>query len=142
MPGVTRFFGRAVLLLAALTLVAGCATTQSVQNARGEGIKRLFPYDLDAVHAAVLAAARARDLAVVEGDRTSGQYVFASAMSWRSFGERIAVFVRTLSPRLTEVEVVSKPVLTPLNFPRDWELVVLNEIDSSLRGAVRGAEKP
>lgn len=133
---------RRLLLVWAAALVAGCATSDSVRNTRGEGIKRLFPYEVGVVHTAVLSAAKTRDLSVVESDAKSGRYVFSSGPSWRSFGERIAVFARSVSPRLTEVEVVSKPVLTPLNFPRDWELTLLDEIDTVLRGAPRVPARP
>jgi hypothetical protein len=132
---------RLLVVLSVMFLAAGCATSDSVRSTRGEGIKRLFPYTMDVVHGAVLSAAKSRDLAVVESDGKTGQYVFSSGPSWRSFGERIAVFSRSLSPRLTEVEVVSKPVLSPLNFPRNWELALLDEIDASLTASRTPAKK-
>lgn len=122
--------------LLAATLLAGCASTDSVKQARGEGSKRLFPHDLKAVRAAAVGAAKAKKLEIVENSAEG--MVLASGLDWRSFGERIAVFIRVVSPRLTEVEVVSKPVLAPMNFPRDWELAVLDEIDRGLRGGAGG----
>lgn len=122
-----------VLLFAGM--IAGCATTDTVKQARGEGTKRLFPYEQKVVHAAVVAAAKARKFEIV--DNGPEGLLLSQGVSWRSFGERVAVFLRIVSPRLTEVEVVSKPVLVPMNFPRDWEMSVLNEIDRSLQDTRR-----
>lgn len=114
-----------------LALTGACATTETIKQTRGDGSKRLYPHDAKAVHAAVLATAKAKDLQIVEGGTDS--LVLSHGVSWRSFGERIAVFIRSISPRLTEVEVVSKPVFGTWNFPRDWEIAVLDGVGRSVR---------
>jgi hypothetical protein len=50
-----------------------------------------------------------------------------------SWGERIAVFLKAATDKTTEVEIVSKPVLAPLNFPPDWQKILLDQIDVLLR---------
>jgi hypothetical protein len=35
--------------------------------------------------------------------------------------------------RSTEFEIVSKPVLSPLNFPPDWQKILLDQIDVELK---------
>ena len=119
-------------MVAMLVLTGACATTNTVKQARGEGSKRLFSQDLKSVRAAVAGAAKSRGLDVVENNDDG--FVLSAGLSWRSFGERVAVFVRAISPRLTEVEVVSRPLLGPMNFPRDWEHAMLDSVDRSLRG--------
>ena len=121
------------MVAASALLLAACASTDTVMKARGEGSKRLYREDQKVVHAAVLAVARARQFTVVENSPES--LVFSTGLSWRSFGENIAVFLRTISPRLTEVEVISKPVMSAWNFPRDWEIALLEEIGRSLQAA-------
>ena len=116
-----------------MLLVAGCASTDTVMKARGEGSKRLYREDQKVVHAAVLAVARERQFTLVEN--SPGSLAFSTGLSWRSFGENIAVFLRTISPRLTEVEVISKPVMGAWNFPRDWEIALLEEIGRRLQVA-------
>ena len=115
-----------------LVLTAACATTETVKQARGEGSKRLFLQDLKSVRVAVAAAAKSQGLDILEN--TDDGFVLSAGLSWRSFGERVAVFVRAVSPRLTEVEVISRPLLGPMNFPRDWEHTLLDAVDRSLRG--------
>ena len=124
--------GLPVAAAVALALAGGCATTETVKQARGEGSKRLFPQDLKTVRAAVAASAKSRGLDILENNDDG--FVLSAGLSWRSFGERVAVFVRAVSPRLTEVEVVSRPLLGPMNFPRDWEHAMLDAVDRSLRG--------
>lgn len=126
-----RVIGLQVVAVA-LAFSAGCATTETVKQARGEGSKRLFPQDLKGVRAAVVAAAKSRGLDVLETNDDG--FVLSAGVNWRSFGERVAVFVRAVSPRLTEVEVVSRPLLVSMNFPRDWEHSMLDAVDRSLRG--------
>jgi hypothetical protein len=122
-------------LVCLLAMVSGCASTDTVKQARGEGTKRLFPHDVRAVKAAAVAAVRARKFEIVEDNADS--LVLAAGLDWRSFGERVAVFFQPVSPRLTEVEVVSRPVLGHMNFPRDWERVLLDELDRNLRGEMK-----
>ncbi len=125
-----RWFGVLAAALALSLLVAGCASTDTVKKARGEGAKRLYRDDQKVVHAAILAVAKNRNFDVVENSPNA--VLLSTGLSWRSFGEHIAVFLRTVSPRLTEVEVVSKPVMGAWNFPRDWEIALLEEIGRSL----------
>jgi len=73
----------------AAAIVSGCASTETVKEAKGQGL-------------------------------------------W-SWGERIAVFVTPKATNSTEVEVVSKAVLSPLNFPPDWQQILLDQIDVELR---------
>ena len=97
-------------------------------------------------------------LTLVHGDYRTGNYLYTpngditAVLDWEmahigdpledlawsldplwSWGERIAVFVKPLSNNETEVEVVSKPVLAPLNFPPDWQNILLDQIEAELR---------
>jgi hypothetical protein len=50
-----------------------------------------------------------------------------------SWGERIAVFVTKLSDNQTQVEIISKPVMAPLNFPPDWASKLFDAIGAELK---------
>lgn len=101
-------------------LFAGCASTETVKQEKGEGDKRLFEHGYDAVFDASLVVAKKQELEVVEQDRGSGTIILSHGVTLWSWGERIAVFVTKVSASQTEVEIISKPVLAPLNFPPDW----------------------
>jgi len=118
-----------LLLTAALALLLlACTTVETVKEAKGQGTKRAYDAPYEQVFDAVLAAAAARKLQVVENDRAARRVVLSHGVTWLSWGENVAVFVTPVSPRSTEVEVVSKAVMTPLNFPPDWDKILLEQI--------------
>jgi hypothetical protein len=124
---------RAVLTFILATLLAACASTDTVKEAQGQGTSRSYEYAYESVFNATIAAARAKELEVVESDKNSGRLVFSHGVTLWSWGERIAVFVKPESSRTTQVEIVSRPVLAPLNFPPDWQGILLEQIASELK---------
>jgi hypothetical protein len=50
-----------------------------------------------------------------------------------SWGERIAIFVTKISDNQTQVEIISKPVVAPLNFPPDWVSRLFDAIGTELQ---------
>lgn len=125
---------RRFLSLGFVVALAGCASTETVKQSEGQGANRIYEHGFEPVFDAALAAAKSRKLEVVESDRTSGKLVLSHGVTLWSWGERIALFVRPVAPQRTRVEIVSRPVLAPLNFPPDWDRILLEEIDSRLRG--------
>ena len=113
-------------------VMMGCASTETVKEAKGQGIKRVYQHPYERVYNATLAAAKAQKLEVIESDKSSGRMVLAHGVTLLSWGERVAVFLQPTTTTATEVEVVSKPILSPLNFPPDWEKILLNQIDVEL----------
>jgi hypothetical protein len=114
-------------------LLGGCASTETVRDARGQGSVRTYQHAYDPVFNAALAAAKAKELEVVESDRSGGRLMLSHGVTLWSWGERIAIFFKSVSPKATDVEIVSKPVLSPLNFPPDWEKILHDQIDAELR---------
>jgi hypothetical protein len=115
-------------------LVAGCASTETVKQAQGQGVSRSYPYAYDRVFDAVQAAAKAKELEVVDSDKRAGRIVLSHGVTLWSWGERIAVFVKPGTGPGTEVEIVSKPVMSPLNFPPDWPQIIFKQLDVELQG--------
>ena len=123
----------ALIIAFIVMITGGCASTETVKEAAGEGISRSFSYAFESVYEATISAAKKKELEVVESDKKSGRLILAHGITLWSWGERIAVFVKPLSSNETEVEVVSKPVLAPLNFPPDWQNILLDQIETELR---------
>lgn len=111
-----------------MALVAGCASTQTVKEAQGQGVTRVYQAAYDPVFDATLRAAKSKELKVVENDRATGRIILLNGVTLWSWGERIAVFVKPVEGAGTKVEIVSKPVMAPLNFPPDWQRILLDEI--------------
>ncbi len=116
-------------------LLAACASTETVKEAQGQGQSRSYEYTYESVFNAAIAAAKAKDLEVVESDKNGGRLVFSHGVTLWSWGERIAVFVKPVNTKATQVEIISKPVLAPLNFPPDWQTILLEQIASELKTA-------
>jgi len=114
-------------------IVSGCASTETVKEAKGQGVSRAYQYAYESVYNAALAAAKTKNLEVVENDKTNGRLMLSHGVTLWSWGERIAVFIKPTATNRTEVEIVSKPVLSPLNFPPDWQQILLDQIDAELR---------
>lgn len=112
--------------------LVGCASTETVKQAQGQGVSRTYAARFEAVYTATLDAAKTKKLEVFESDKAAGRLVLTHGITWWSWGERVAVFVKPKGPEATEVEVVSKPVLSPLNFPPDWQKILLDQIDAEL----------
>ena len=113
--------------------MTGCASTETVKEAKGEGVSRTYSYAYEQVYKATLSAAKTKELQVVEEDKSKGRIVLSHGITLWSWGERIAVFIKPLATSSTEVEIISKPVLAPLNFPPDWQQILLNQIDVELK---------
>jgi hypothetical protein len=112
---------------------AGCASTETVKEAQGQGVGRSYPYAYDRVFDAVQSAAKAKELEVVESDRGTGRIVLSHGITMWSWGARVAVFVKAEGGRGTAVEIVARPVMSPLNFPPDWPQILFKQIDAELQ---------
>ncbi len=121
----------------AVFLMSGCASTETVKESKGLGETRSYPYAYERVYDAALLAAKDKKLDIVENDKSNGRIVLSHGITLLSWGERIAVFVKPVSDSRTSVEIVSKPVLSPLNFPPDWQKILFDQIDLELRPAAK-----
>ncbi len=121
-----------VMVAVLVALLVGCASTETVKEAQGQGVERAYPYPCPGVYAATLAAAKARQLEVVDSEAAQGWLILSHGVTRWSWGERIAVFAKPATPDGTPVEIVSKPVLSPLSFPPDWQKILFDQIDVEL----------
>jgi hypothetical protein len=113
-------------------LAGGCASTQTVKDAKGQGASRLYRHGYSRVYRATLSAAKAKELDITANDRKAHRLILTQGVTWKGLGEKIAVFITPVTRASTKVEVVSKPVLAPLNFQPDWQQALLDQIDAEL----------
>lgn len=123
----------AMIAVVLAMVVVACASTDTVKESQGQGASRTYDSAYDSVFDAATAAAKAKELEVVESDKRSGRLVLSHGITALSWGEHIAVFVKAVTSGTTQVEVVSKPVLAPLNFPPDWQTILLDQIGTELK---------
>jgi hypothetical protein len=121
------------LAVFALCFLGACATTETVQQAKGTGEKRTFNAGYERVYKATLSAASKQGLTVTSTDQSRGQILLSHGMTPWSWGERVAIFVTKLADDQTEVEIISKPVVAPLNFPPDWASRLFDAIATELK---------
>ena len=126
----------ALAVTMALILLVGCASTETVRESKGEGAKDLYSATFENVYAATLRAAQSEELKIVAANKNAGQIDLSHGVTLWSWGERISVFLTRISASETEVEIVSKPVMAPLNFPPDWENRLFKAIDRELKAAM------
>ena len=112
-------------------IVAGCASAEGIRE--GLGAKRVYRESYESTFNAVLVAARARQLEVVEADESAGKIALSRTGNWSNWGERVQVFVTPLADGFTEVEIVSTPRLEFLSFSPDWARILLQRTDVELR---------
>src|SRR5687768_11598062 len=100
---------RALLSLIALVVLAsGCATSRQVSNMEGRGTKQVFRAPFDQVWRAAVDAAQMGELEIINADRSRGYIASRRGLQVETFGENIGIWVKTLSPTESEVEVVSR----------------------------------
>jgi len=125
----------ALLLSFGLLALGGCASTETVREAQGQGVTRVYQATYADAFNATIRAAKAKNLEVTESDKATGRIILSHGVTLWSWGERIAVFVKSKDAKKTQIEIVSKPVLSPLNFPPDWQQILLDQIEAELGGS-------
>lgn len=123
------------VILLTIVLAVGCASTETVKQAKGEGDRKAFNYPYESVYDATLTVAGKEKLKVVEEDKAKGEIILTHGVTWGSWGERVAVFLYRISESATEVEIISKPVMAPMNFPPDWVTKLFDGIQNELQTA-------
>ena len=123
---------RLLAIALGICLLTACASIETVKEAKGEGSK-VYNYPLNKVHSATLSTARKQELEILEANESEGRVLLSHGVTLLSWGERIAVFLKRVSNGATEVEIVSKPVMAPLNFPPDWVSLLFSGLDEELR---------
>lgn len=106
-------------LLIAMQQVSTIETMETVKQSRGEADMQIYSYPYDTVYAATLIVAAEQGLKVVEQDKKKGEIMLSYGGDIVSFGDRIAVFLTSVSDSETEVEIISKQAMSSMS-KLDW----------------------
>jgi hypothetical protein len=117
------------LLAIAMT---GCSTLSDTKNAEGVGKRQVYAKPLDEVWRVAELSLQDLGLDIVEKNPQGGYVLAKRNMTMGSYGENVAVFVRSLGPNSTSVEVVSKKVLATTIFAPDWTEQVFQRLSTRL----------
>jgi hypothetical protein len=118
--------------LALAVLITGCSSPRSVSSLEGKGTKQTFNSSFDNVWRAAVDAAQQGDLQVLNADRARGYISARRTMRVETFGENVGVWVRSLGPAGTEVEVVSRQAGPPVAWMKNWEGEILRSIAANI----------
>ncbi|MFT6915493.1 MAG: hypothetical protein ACJAWL_001800 [Motiliproteus sp.] len=99
---------------------------------KNQNLRHTYQYAYVPLFNATLAAAKTKNLKVDDLDKRRGRLVFSRDISFRRLGERISVFFRAVTPQETEVEIVSQPVFSSLNYPQNWQQLLHEQIEVEL----------
>ena len=111
------FFG----ILFVLTL-QGCTTLADARKAEGEGVRKVYKADIETTWKKTIQVLGKLNLDVATENKQEGYILAQRGMGvfQMSYGENIAIFLKPKTATETEVEVVSKKVMTTNIFAPDW----------------------
>ena len=99
---------------------------------QGKGTKHVFRAPFDQVWRASVDAAQMGELEVLNADRSRGFIASRRTIQVETFGENVGIWVTTLSPTETQVEVVSRQAGPPVAWLKNWENEILRTIEANL----------
>ena len=114
-------------------LIQGCSTPAAARKAEGEGIKRVFPASYEKTWNASNTALVKLKLEIASENRDKGYILAQRGMSFFSYGENVAIFIKRQSDLQTSVEVVSKKSMATNIFAPDWTEDIFKEIGIALK---------
>ena len=130
----------ALSFLALVLIVTGCSTPRTVSNLEGRGTKRSFDVPYDVAWRAAVDAAQQGELEVLNADRTRGYISARRGVQVETFGENVGLWVRSLGPTRSEVEVASRQAGPPVMWLKNWENEILRAVAANItRDAVGSA---
>jgi hypothetical protein len=128
-----------VLGLAMLAFAMGCSSPRTVANLEGKGTKQEFNYPYDVVWRAAVDAAQQGELQVLNADRERGFISARRGVQVETFGENVGIWVRSLGPSRSQVEVASRQAGPPVMWLKNWENEILRAVAANVtREAVGG----
>ena len=113
----------------------GCTTLADARKAQGEGVVKVYKADVDKTWQKTLQVLSKLKLDVATENKSEGYILAQRGMGvfQLSYGENIAIFLKSKAAGETEVEVVSKKVMTTNIFAPDWAVDIHNELVLALK---------
>jgi hypothetical protein len=118
------------IVLSVFFLMIGCATTNTVKNAKGSGLTRTYSIPFESAWTEMRDIIRTAGLEYVEDNKTERYIIAERGVTSISWGEKVAIFFMPEAQQTT-VEIVSKPVLSPpiSSAYWTWPGVIFKEMD-------------
>lgn len=113
--------------------VSGCASVGVAQDAKGTGVKRIYQKPVSEAWRAMRNAVVSTGGVIKEEDKEDCSVLSEYGVSWFSWGERVGVFCRAVTPTQTEIEIVSKPAVSTNVTATDWTSAIFRQLDSHLK---------
>jgi hypothetical protein len=101
--------------------------------AEGTGTKQTYDAPYDATWKAAICSLNAKGLSIASENKADNTILAQRGITAFSYGENIAVFIRKISVKKTEVEVVSKKAMQTNVFAPNWSKGVLEGIQGCLK---------
>jgi hypothetical protein len=120
-------------------LAAGCSSPKTVANLEGKGTKQTFNYSYDTVWRAAVDAAQQGELQVMNADRERGYISARRGVQVETFGENVGIWVRSLGPAQTQIEVASRQAGPPVMWLKNWENEILRAVAANVTREAMGA---
>lgn len=120
-------FGLALILAG-----SGCYTSRQVATMQGQGTRQTFNASFDQVWRAAVDAAQQPGLSVVTTDRDRGYIATRRTIRPYTFGENVGLWVTSISPNETTVEVVSRQAGPPVAWLKNWENEIIRSLAANL----------
>ena len=129
----------ALLAVVAIAALTGCATSSQVSHMEGHGRREVYNASYDQVWRAAIDAAQVGDLRVTDADRSNGYIAASRGIQPHTFGEHVGIWIRSISPTQTSVEVTSRQAGPPALWLKNWENDIFNGVHANL---TREASQP
>jgi hypothetical protein len=113
----------------------GCTTLADARKAQGEGVVKVYKADVDKTWQKTLQVLSKLKLEIATENKSEGYILAQRGMGvfQLSYGENVAIFLKSKAAGETEVEVVSKKVMTTNIFAPDWAIDIHNELVLALK---------
>lgn len=121
-----------VLMATLILIMHGCATLADARKAEGEGVRKVYKVSIDKSWNATLKVLSKLKLDLVTENKNEGYILAQRGITAFSYGENIAIFLKTKNDQETEVEVVSKRAMETNIFAPDWSKDIHEELQVAL----------
>ena len=130
-----RFLQNVALVVLATLLSLLCSCTRdisSVQNKRGEGVKRVYPYPYSATWDATLNGIKKLGVFIQDSEVSSG-VIYGKIDRGGERGTYVGIYISKNSATSTEVEIVDKREDPANPFVGDWTDDIFQAIETQLK---------
>ena len=124
------------ILVSLVGILSGCNTLADAQRAKGTGAFKVYDVAVDKVWNAMPDVIKNVGLAYVGENRQEGYVLAQRSITAFSWGEDVAIFIKSLDNQKTRVEIVSKKAMATNIFAPNWATKLFKELDVLFMPAV------